>query len=400
MVGSLIDNLHDMKQTNKSIVLYSGGLDSTYFLHWAVQNNLDVIALHINLESSSPKSDIAKKAQLLGVEYLYINAVDEFVDDFITQGIKVNCLYQNVFPICSSLSRPLMAKKAVDIARQYQADCIVHTSCYHQNSASRFNLSIRTLAPELNIGNPFLKENICRETKLRELKKLSLLDEKNIFSVDQNVWGRVIENGSLDNLQYFVPEEAFSWTNSPYDSPQKNQTISLTFESGLPVAINGENKTLLQIIEELNFIGNLYGVGRFNGLEDIPLGQIKNHEVREAPGAKAILSSFQALATANLTQRELRVKTSLDYEWTELVVGGHWYSPLKKAIDEFIREICIYISGRVVLTYSPGNVFISAIDSPKSLDLHSLERQITENFSSFSYGDFFEISTSHILKRG
>jgi argininosuccinate synthase len=399
MTGLLIDNLIEIKQlTKKCVVLYSGGLDSTYFLNWAMKNNLNVIALHIHLQPDPPSDAIENTAKHIGVKYHCIDAVHEFVDEYVSLGIKANSFYQNSFPICSSLSRPLMAKKAVELAIQENADCIVHTSCYHQNSASRFNLSIRSLAPSMNIGNPFLREKISRTQKYNELDALTLLNFNSIYSVDENIWGRVIENGVLDNLQNSVPEDVFKWTVSSQYSPKESCNLTITFESGLPIAIDGKLTSLLDTIKILTDVGNLYGIGRFNGLEDTLLG-LKNHEVREAPAATALLKASQALSRANLTQKELRIKSILDYEWTELVVGGGWFFSLKEALDAFMEVINKNVSGEIVLTYVPGDVFISSIKSSHSLDFHSCYEELENHLSQFSYKDFFEISASHLRKR-
>jgi argininosuccinate synthase len=399
MTGLLIDNLTDMKQhSKKCIALYSGGLDSTFFLHWAKQHDLEVVALNINLQQDPPRDTIENIAKRIGVNYHYIDAIHEFADEYISLGIKANSLYQNSFPICSSLSRPLMAKKAVELAFQENADCIVHTTCYHQNSASRFNLSIRSLAPGMNIGNPFLKESLSREQKYHELNGLNLLHTSSIYSVDENIWGRVIENGALDDLHNLVPEEVFKWTVNSQYSPKKNHDLTITFESGLPIAIDGQSKNLADIIAILTDIGKLYGIGRYNGLEDTPLG-LKNHEVREAPAAAVLLKASQALSRATLTQKELRIKSFLDYEWTELVVGGGWFSSLKIALDAFMELISKNVSGEIVLTYTPGDIFISSIRSPKSLDFHSFGRDLEEHLLKFSYREFFELSASHLYNR-
>jgi argininosuccinate synthase len=399
MTGLLIDNLTDMKQhTKKCVVLYSGGMDSTYFLNWATKNDLNVVALHVNLQPNPPNDMIENTAKNMGIKYHYVDAVCEFVEEYVSLGIKANSLYQNSFPICSSLSRPLMAKKAVELAFQENADCIVHTSCYHQNSASRFNLAIRSLAPGMSIGNPFLKESLSRSQKYHELNALDLLHSSSIYSIDENIWGRVIENSVLDDLQNPVPEEVFKWTVNSQYSPKENHDLTITFEAGLPTAIDGQSRSLLDIVKTLTDVGKVYGIGRYNGLEDTLLG-LKNHEVREAPAAAALLKASQALSRANLTQKELRIKSVLDYEWTELVIGGGWFSSLKTALDAFMDVINKDVSGEIVLTYTPGDVFISSIKSPKSLDFHNFCEELEEYLLKFSYKEFFEISASHLRKR-
>jgi argininosuccinate synthase len=401
MIPPLLDNLTDICTTVKRcLVLYSGGLDSSYFLWWARQQGIDVIALHVHLGPGEVDTTVSDIATHLGAELCVCDRTDVFVNQYVALAIQANAVYQHQFPVCSSLSRPLMAAEAVRLAANKGVDCIVHTSTFIQNSAARFNVSLRVLAPHLRIGNPFIREPIARQHKLEQLQAAGVPTRRSVYSVDENIWGRVIECGELDDPAYPVPEHVFLRTRHAVDAPRTSRDVALRFEAGLPVALDGSSMPLRELVTQLNDIGATYGVGRFNGLEDTPLG-IKNHEVREAPAAAAIFTAHAALERAVLTQREVRLKSFVDAEWTELVVNGWWYSPLKDALEAFVAHMSRYVSGEVVLQYAPGHVFVRAVRAPHAPHLWNTHTTAEPWFEAFTYREFFELSTiAHRLRLG
>lgn len=399
MVAPLLDNLTDIRTTVKRcIVLYSGGLDSSYFLWWARHQGIDVLALHIHLGPGEINPEVADTATQLGAELHAYDRTDRFVNHYVAPAIQAHALYQNQFPVCSSLSRPLMAAEAVRLAADADVNCIVHTSTFVQNSATRFNVSLRALAPHLMIGNPFIREPIARQHKLAQLQAAGVPTRSSVYSIDENLWGRVIECGELDDPGCPIPEHVFLRTCHAVDAPRTSCDVTLRFEAGLPVALDGVSLPLRELVVRLNDLGGTYGVGRFNGLEDTPLG-LKNHEVREAPAAAAIFTARAALERAVLTQREARVKSQMDYEWTELVTNGGWYTPLKEALEACILRLSRYVSGDVVLQYAPGHVFVRATRAPHAPHLWNTQAVAEPWFEAFSYREFFEISTlAHRLR--
>lgn len=356
------------RRCRRCVLLYSGGVDSSYFLWWAVRNEIEVVPVHVILTGQSAHTVDNSFAECMGVPVQAIEATDEFASDVLPHAINADAQYQGIFPVSSSLSRPLMAIKAVEVARVVEADTIVHTAAVHQNSCARFNNALRAIAPEIVIGNPFLEEHISRTEKLAQLRSVAAADSHSIYSIDANIWARVIENGELDFVDNPVPEQVFEWSCSPLDAPSVAAEITLRFTHGIPVAINGEACSMKELVMHLNSLAGSYGIGRFNGVEDTRLG-VKNHEVREAPAAHVILLARKHLEQLVLTSEELRIKHLMDAEWTRLVVQGGWYSDLKKAIDAFVAIISRPVDGEVTVTLRPGSTFVSAVRSDHSLEI-------------------------------
>jgi argininosuccinate synthase len=358
----LLTSLDAVKRRSRNcVLLYSGGIDSSYFLWWAQANSVAVTALEVGLSGggADPAAGSEKLAGALGADYRHVEATAEFARDYVARAINADARYQGVFPVSSSLSRPLMATKAVAVARETGADTVVHTAGPHQNSCARFNNSLRVLAPDLLIGNPFLDDNVPRAEKLAQLMDAGM-PERSIYSVDQNIWARVIENGELDSVASAVPEHVFVWTRSPLAAPREELVLDLEFRMGLPVAVNGEPRALDELVLDLNERAGRFGVGRFNGVEDTALG-VKNHEVREAPGAAVILAARKHLEQVTLTAEELRVKHVIDGEWTGLAVRGGWYSDLARAMGDFVQQMSRPVTGVVGVTLGPGSAFVSRV---------------------------------------
>ena len=361
-----MDRLEQMNGIERCVQLYSGGLDSRYFLHVAKERGISVVALRVLVGTEDPTEVIAAAdaARSAGAEYVEVDATQRFVDDFVSSAVIFNARYGNIYPICSSLSRPLMAMKAVELARQRGIVCIVHNATWIQNSAIRFNQAIRALAPEVKIAVPFAGCKIDRLAKVKALEKAGIpVPESGIHSVDANLWGRVVEAGCLDDPAVPVPEEVFLWTKKSDRTGIAQTRLKVQFERGLPISLDGKAMPLTAIIDKLNRVGGGYGVGRYNGLEDTSpaLGAIKNHEVREAPAACALIEAHLHLEQAILSQEELRWKAMVDWDWTRLVVNGGWFSPLKRAFDAFGGEVETLVSGEVELEFTTSRVFVAGI---------------------------------------
>lgn len=378
-------------KSKKCIQLYSGGLDSNTFAILAKQKGLLIHCLHINLGPDSCENQYQELADKIGFKYYYQDLTDLFVENFVSKAILANALYKGVFPICSSLSRPLLAEVAVRLAREIGADTIVHNAGYLQNTATRFNNSIRSLAPDLNIGCPFISNKLSREDKLAILEKENIPYINGIYSIDENIWGRVIECGELENPSNIVEEKHFIRTVSSANSKNLNSRLKLHFKSGIPTAINDEALPLSTIIKRLNKASGEYGIGRYNGLEDT-VWQIKNHEVRESPAASVIHLAHRTLETAILTQRELRNKHIIDEEWTDLIVNGFWHTQLQNALFEFIKSMNSVTNGYVDLLFSPGQAFPLAVHADCAPHFYNGGKKLQDHFEELNYSAFFEIS--------
>lgn len=380
------------KYSKRCIQLYSGGLDSNTFALLAKQHGIEVIALHVELGPETCSNKFNEIVDKLGINYRQIDLIDNFVENYIAKAILANAKYKGIFPVCSSLSRPLMVETAITVARAVQADTIVHTAGYEQNTAHRFNQSIRILAPDLNIGCPFIHNKMTRKQKQALLKDVDLLVSQNIYSIDENLWGRVIECGELDNPSNEVSEKVFLRTENSCNSPVVEKKLVLDFKKGLPIAIDGNLLSLRTIIERLNHLGMVYGVGRFNGLEDT-VWEVKNHEVREAPAAAILLLAHAILESSILTQRELRNKHIADEEWTDLIVNGYWHTPLKNALQNLIETLSEVVTGKIGLCFTPGQVFPYSIDTSISPHFYNGGAFIQDQFSNLNYSPIFEIKS-------
>jgi argininosuccinate synthase len=399
MKNVLVDNLEDLRKSVKEcVVLYSGGIDSSYFLLWARKNGVRAIGLHIQLDPDSEVEQVCARAKSLGAQCSVVKASDSFSEEFVSQAIYANGRYQQHFPVCSTLSRPLMARCAIEFAKKQGIKCIVHTSTFVQNSCQRFNNAIRVLGPDILIATPFIKEPIQRDEKLSSLKNEGIDIEEGIYSIDENIWGRVIECGELDDPGNIVPEHVFHWTRG--NEAIDNRNITITFEKGLPKAVDGKRMGLTDIILLLRHEGGKYGIGRYNGLEDTLLG-VKNHEVRESPAAAIILAAHMALERAVLNRDDLRVKSVLEAEWTDLAVRGLWFSDMREALSLFMERMNARVSGDVVLSLRRGNVMVVAVRSKEALHFwKAFNDGVAELHENFSYKEFFEISSFSTNRSG
>lgn len=389
---NFIDNLDELKNSVKScLVLYSGGLDSSWFLLWAKNHGIKTIAINIHLGPDDPSPRIQKMAEDLGASFKCLDLTSVFVDHFVSQAILANALYQDRYPVSSSLSRPLMIEAISKLITENSADCVVHTTTFLQNSAARFNNSLQVLAPRVIIANPFINSRMSRETKKKELQDYGIEVPQGIYSIDENIWGRVIECGELSDPANLVPNKIWKLTGDARSSSPEPRRLKITFEKGLPVALDKEPMSLTKLVRRLNMIAGSYCIGRYNGLEETIFG-IKNHEVRESPAASVLLDAHASLENAVLIGNELRVKKFIDREWTELIVKGNWHSPLAEANMSLITLLNKLVNGEVTIMLQHSSAFVSAVNSPQSIHFENLDESAMTAISEFSYKQFFEIT--------
>lgn len=385
-----IDNLEDLKNSVKScLVLYSGGLDSSWFLLWAKEHGIKTTAINIHIGQNEPSARVQKMAEELGATFHCLNLTSVFVDHFVSQAILANALYQGRYPISSSLSRPLTIEAIIKLIAEKSADCVVHTTTFLQNSAARFNNSLQILAPKVLIANPFINSRMLRSEKKKQLQDYGIEVPQGIYSIDENIWGRVIECGELSDPANVIPKHIWKLTADSQLPPPRR--VKITFERGLPVALDGEAMNLTKLVRRLNIIAGSYCIGRYNGLEETIFG-IKNHEVRESPAASVLLEAHAGLENAVLTGNEIRVKKFIDQEWTEIVVKGNWHSPLAEANMSLITSLNQLVNGDIIMSLQHGSAFISAVNSPQSIHFENLDESAMTAISEFSYKQFFEIT--------
>lgn len=355
----------------KVVLAYSGGLDTSVCIKWLRENyRADVITLTLELgQKERDLEEIEKKARDIGAIKTYsIDLREEFVKDYINRAIKTNALYGGKYPLSAALSRPLIAKYLVEIAEKENADSVAHGSTGKGNDQVRFELTVRSLNPKLKIISPVREWELNRSDALKYAKKhrIPVPSGKSVYSIDENLWGRSIEAGPLENPMKEPPDDVFSWTVSPEEAPEKASYVELEFEKGIPVALNNKKMNEVELIRRLNELGGSHGIGRIDMMEDRLIG-IKSREVYECPAATIILEAHRELERLTLTREENSFKEVIDSKWAKLVYFGQWMEPLKDDLDAFIDQSQEMVSGTVRLKLYKGNLTIVGRSSENSL---------------------------------
>lgn len=361
------------------LVLYSGGLDGSYFLQWAREQQLDVTALHVAFTDGD--ADRARRnAALLNTPILVEDGTEKFANDFVAAAIHTNAWYQGLFPVGSTLSRPLMAEIAARVAEDLDCDVVVHTSTFMQNTAMRLGLALLSLAPNLGVAAPFTRTTLTRGEKMAALDGLPLdLGANARYSVDANPWARVIENDTLEDPELILPDAGvFLWTRELEDTPATADDLSIEFDEGLPYAVDGVAMPLAEIVGALNERGGAQGVGRHVGLESLNPSGLKNHEIREAPAATLITLAHRTLESAVFTDDELTMKSLIDTKATALAVGGDWFGVLATALRSASTQLDEASTGRVRIRMHRGQATVVAKSSPNGLYYHRFGDQFAE----------------------
>ncbi len=368
-----IDDLKTVASTtNHILTLFSGGLDSTYLLEILSKYPVKITALAVDMGDGIEKEQLETITSHYGVDLIIVDAQQRFVDTAIIPAIQAQAKYLNMYPVSSSLSRPVIASYALEYAEKLNCGAIVHTANQSQNSLRRLNGSIKSSGFNGYYGTPYEYSAITREqkTKVLALSGLSEFKERNI-SGDSNLWCRKYESGVLDNPENFtVPEDLFQWFayNKSKQVEHLNDQISISFKAGVPTAINYIPMTLIELISHLNIVIGAYQVGRYVGLEHLDEGE-KVLEVREAPAATALMDTYKYLETAVHDAELMREKNILEQIWTREAVEGKWGSPLHGAARQFIRSTTEKVTGTVTFYLRQGEMFPKSIMATDSLYL-------------------------------
>jgi len=372
---------------NDRIVLaYSGGLDTSVAIGWlSEETGADVVAVAIDVgQGGEDLEAIRQRAIDCGaVEAVVVDAKSEFADDFCLPALKANALYMDRYPLVSALSRPLIVKHLVTAAAQFGATIVSHGCTGKGNDQVRFEAGTAALAPHLRTIAPVRDYAWTREKAIvwAEDRNLPInVSKKSPYSIDQNVWGRAVETGFLEDIWNGPIEDVYAYTKDPAE-PHDADEVVLTFDKGAPVAIDGVPVTTLQAIEQLNARAGATGVGRLDMVEDRLVG-IKSREVYEAPGAIALITAHMELENVTVERDLARFKRSIDQRWGELVYDGLWYSPLKRALDAFIADAQQHVSGDIAMTLHAGKATVTGRRSEESLYDFSL--------ATYDEGDAFD----------
>ncbi|MEW9674610.1 argininosuccinate synthase [Lentibacillus sp. L22] len=370
----------------KIVLAYSGGLDTSVSIKWLQDKyNYDVIALAIDLGEEKDLEAVRQKALNVGaIKAIVIDAKDKLANDYLLPALQANALYEGKYPLSSALSRPLIAKLLVDVAEQEGAVAVAHGCTGKGNDQVRFEVSIQALNPNLQVVAPVREWGMTRDEELAYAKEKGIpvpVDLDNPFSIDANIWGRACEAGVLENPWNVAPEEAFAWTNPVEETPDQPEYVDISFEKGVPVALNDQPMDPVSIIETLNKEGGKHGIGRIDHIENRLVG-IKSREVYENPAALILIKAHQEMEFLTHTREVAQFKKTVDQQFAQMIYDGLWYSPLRTAVDAFVAETQQTVSGKVRVKLFKGNHTVIARQSDYSL--------YNEELATYEKGDMFD----------
>lgn len=374
----------------KRVVLaYSGGLDTSVAISWiGHETGADAVAVSIDLGQGGEDMDTVRQRALGcgAVEAVVVDARDEFADDFCLPAIKANALYQNQYPLVSALSRPLIVKHLAAAAKEFGADAIAHGCTGKGNDQVRFEVGFNALVPDAEVIAPVRDYAWTREKAISFAEEHGLpinVTKKSPFSIDQNVFGRAVETGYLEDLWNAPTKDVYCYTEDPSVNWAAPDEVIISFKEGKPVALDGRQMSLLEIIEELNRRAGAQGIGRIDMVEDRLVG-IKSREIYEAPGAVTLIRAHREMENICMERELTRFKNRIEDRWTELVYDGLWYSPLKDSLDAFIAESQKHVTGDIRLVMHGGNINVNGRRSDESL--------YDFNLATYDEGDSFDQS--------
>jgi len=391
------------------VLAYSGGLDTSILLKMIQQKyNAEVLTVILDVGQQIDLKAIEEKAENLGVKKHYsMDAKKEFVTNYVFPAIKANALYEGKYPLSSALSRPLIASKLVEVAEKEGATAVAHGCTGKGNDQVRFEVTIKSLAPNLKILAPVRDWGLARDEEIEFANANGIpipVDLDNPYSIDQNLWGRSIECGVLDNPDQEPPEDIFEWTVSPEKAPEKSEYVTVNFECGVPCAINGKILDPVTLIEKLNEIGGKHGVGRIDHMEDRLVG-IKSRENYECPAATILLEAHKDLEKMVLTRHEVLFKQHVDANWAFLVYTGLWMDPLREDLEAFINNTQERVCGEVKVKMYKGGIQVIGRSSPMALyDLNLVSYGAETTFDQSCSSGFIELwglqtQLSNVLKK-
>ncbi len=360
-----------MASKGKVVLAYSGGLDTSIAVRWIQETyDMDVITLTIDMGTQKNLEEARQKALEVGaIDALVVDACDTFIDYFCWPALQAGALYEGVYPLATALGRPLIAKLLVDTAHQHGAQAIAHGCTGKGNDQVRFDVGTRTLAPELGIIAPAREWGMTRDDEIEYAKKHDIpieVTSESPYSTDENIWGRSIECGVLEDPWAEPPEDAYEWTVNPTDAPEEPQYVEIEFERGVPVGLDGEKMNGRKLIARLNDIAGSHGVGRIDHVENRLVG-IKSREIYEAPAAVVLQKAHRALEGLTLTRPAMRFKEQVSQQYADMVYDGLWFSGFHQDLLAYVQSSQRTVTGTARMKLYRGNATKAGVKSPVSL---------------------------------
>lgn len=356
----------------KIAVAYSGGLDTSVIVKWLQEHyNAEIITVTGNLGQKKELIGVREKALKTGASKAYVmDLQNEFVQDYVFPALKAGALYEHTYPMATSLGRPLLAKALVEVARRERCTAVAHGCTGKGNDQVRFETAIAALAPDLKVLAPLREwEFKSREEEIEYCQRHGIpvsATKKSPYSIDENLWGTSIECGVLEDPMAEPPEDAYQRTISPQKAPDKPTIVTIEFNEGVPIGLDGKRMAGVELIDRLNTIAGNNGVGRLDLIENRLVG-IKSREIYEAPAAVTLHFAHRELERLTLDKDVYHYKAKVSHDYADLIYNGLWFSPLKKALDGFINETQKSVSGIVRVKLYKGTVDIAGRSSPNSL---------------------------------
>lgn len=366
------------------VLAYSGGLDTSVAIHWIREKyNLDVITLTVDVGNERDLPAIAARAEKIGaIKALVVDGRADFVRYFVWPALQAGAIYEGQYPLATALARPLIARLLVEVARSEGAIAVAHGCTGKGNDQVRFDVSINTLAHDLKIIAPVREWSMTRDNEITYAAEHNIpiqVTNTSPYSVDQNLWGRSIECGILEDPWAEPPEDVYAWT---YGSPlQEPAYVEIAFQYGIPVALDGQEMDGVTLIDTLNKIAGSYGIGRIDHIENRLVG-IKSREVYEAPAAIVLHTAHHALESLTLNRDQARFKEVVAAEYARLIYNGQWYSALHQDLAAYVQSTQRFVNGVVRMKLSQEHCAVVGRKSQHSLYSHGL--------ATYDSGDQFD----------
>jgi argininosuccinate synthase len=354
----------------KLVLAYSGGLDTSVAIHWLRDQGYEVVALTIDLGEKKDLDAIQERALRVGATAAYVvDGKVPFIRDFVWPSLQAGAVYEKQYPLATALGRPLIAAILVQIARREGAQGIAHGCTGKGNDQVRFDVTTAALAPDLEVVAPVREWEMNREDEIEYARSHGIPVPASVespYSVDENLWGRSIEAGILEDPWEEPPADVYEWTADPIQSPDQPAYLEISFSGGHPVCLNGQPVPAVELVERLNELGGEHGVGRIDHLENRLVG-IKSREIYEAPSAVLLLGAHQALEDITLPKEVARFKEVVAQHWAQMVYDGLWFSPLREALYAFVSHTQRHVSGDVRLKLFKGHAQVVGRKAPDQL---------------------------------